>query len=135
MPPSAEYWHIGATAIRFRSVRLRSWSGSNSRGSCDGWAAPVCSTSSTTPSPPGPSAAADWAYVRFHGPDALNVKYWGLYGGDRLEQSARRLDEWLGKGCDVYAYFNNDDSGFAVDDARWLAGRLGHQPAEVAGNH
>jgi hypothetical protein len=27
-----EYWHIGATMIRFRSLRLRNWSGSNSRG-------------------------------------------------------------------------------------------------------
>jgi hypothetical protein len=24
----------------------------------------------------------------------------------------------------VYAYFNNDDSGYAVQDARWLAERL-----------
>jgi uncharacterized protein YecE (DUF72 family) len=40
---------------------------------------------------------------------------------------AERLSGWLAQGCDVYAYFNNDDSGFAVEDARWLAGRLGHR--------
>jgi len=34
----------------------------------------------------------------------------------------------LAGGHDVYAYFNNDDSGYAVDDARCLADRLGHRP-------
>ena len=34
-------------------------------------------------------------------------------------------------GVDVYAYFNNDDSGHAVDDARWLA-RPAPQPLDHA---
>ena len=38
-----------------------------------------------------------------------------------------RLSSWLGEGHDVFAYFNNDDSGYAVEDARWLADRLGHR--------
>jgi uncharacterized protein YecE (DUF72 family) len=66
----------------------------------------------------------DWTYVRFHGPDALNVKYWGLYGPPRLEPAASRLADWLGDGHDVYAYFNNDWHGHAVTDARWLRERL-----------
>jgi uncharacterized protein YecE (DUF72 family) len=66
----------------------------------------------------------DWTYVRFHGPDALRVKYWGRYGPDRLEAAASRLDAWLAEGCDVHAYFNNDYEGHAVADARWLADRL-----------
>jgi uncharacterized protein YecE (DUF72 family) len=66
----------------------------------------------------------DWTYVRFHGPNALEVKYNGLYGPDRLEPTAIRLAEWLEEGCDVYAYFNNDWYGHAVTDARWLADRL-----------
>jgi len=37
---------------------------------------------------------------------------------------AERLEPWLAAGHDVYAYLNNDDSGYAVDDARWLAERL-----------
>jgi uncharacterized protein YecE (DUF72 family) len=60
---------------------------------------------------------ADWTYVRFHGPDALSVKYLGLYGPDRLRPAADRLGEWLDDGCDVYAYFNNDWHGHAVTDA------------------
>ena len=67
----------------------------------------------------------DWAYVRFHGPDALEVKYWGKYGGKALTPVAKRLDAFLDGGCDVYAYFNNDYQGFAVEDARWLQERLG----------
>src|SRR5687768_1362660 len=49
----------------------------------------------------------DWTYVRFHGPDALRVKYHGKYGGRRLGKVASRLEPWLDDGIDVYAYFNN----------------------------
>jgi uncharacterized protein YecE (DUF72 family) len=67
---------------------------------------------------------ADWAYVRFHGPNAPKAKYVGRYGGRRLWRPADRLASWLDEGCDVHAYFNNDVRGFAVNDARWLADRL-----------
>ena len=66
----------------------------------------------------------DWTYVRFHGPDALNAKYWGLYGPTGLEPRAERLSAWLADGHDVYAYFNNDHQGHAVTDATWLRQRL-----------
>jgi uncharacterized protein YecE (DUF72 family) len=66
----------------------------------------------------------DWTYVRFHGPVALERKYWGRYGGRRLWRPADRLAGWLEEGSDVYAYFNNDYEGHAVHDARWLADRL-----------
>jgi uncharacterized protein YecE (DUF72 family) len=68
----------------------------------------------------------DWTYVRFHGPEALERKYWGRYGERRLAPLADRLDAWLEQGCDVYGYFNNDHEGAAVEDARWLARRLDH---------
>ncbi|MBV8162240.1 MAG: DUF72 domain-containing protein, partial [Acidimicrobiia bacterium] len=67
---------------------------------------------------------ADWTYVRFHGPRALERKYWGRYGAKRLAPVAERLGAWLGQGHDVYAYFNNDYRGYAVQDASWLAGEL-----------
>jgi uncharacterized protein YecE (DUF72 family) len=67
---------------------------------------------------------ADWTYVRFHGPNALEQPYNGLYGPDLLEPVAARLSAWLDEGCDVYAYFNNDWYGHAVTDATWLRGRL-----------
>ncbi len=66
----------------------------------------------------------DWTYVRFHGPDALNRKYWGRYGEEGLAAAAERLSGWLDGGLDVYAYFNNDHQGNAVHDAAWLKARL-----------
>jgi uncharacterized protein YecE (DUF72 family) len=75
---------------------------------------------------------ADWTYVRFHGPDALRVKYLGRYGGRRLWRPARQLATWLEDGCGVYAYFNNDWHGHAVDDAVWLRERLASLADDVA---
>ena len=66
----------------------------------------------------------DWSYIRFHGPAARTQPYVGRYGARRLAGPARRLEAWLEEGCDVYAYFNNDWHGAAVDDARWLKRRL-----------
>jgi uncharacterized protein YecE (DUF72 family) len=70
---------------------------------------------------------ADWTYVRFHGPAALERKYWGRYGPERLTPVAERLGSWLREGTDVYAYFNNDYQGHAVADARWLADEFSRQ--------
>ena len=67
----------------------------------------------------------DWAYVRFHGPEALVRKYWGRYGGRRLWRVADKLATILDGGDDVYAYFNNDWEGHAVADATWLRERIG----------
>ena len=66
----------------------------------------------------------DWTYVRFHGPDAEHRKYWGQYTGRRLWRPAKWMAERLDQGDDVYAYFNNDYHGFAVEDAGWLRRRL-----------
>ncbi len=66
----------------------------------------------------------DWTYVRFHGPQAVHHPYRGAYDHRHLGVVATRLGSWLAEGCDVYAYFNNDDSGYAVENARWLADRL-----------
>jgi len=65
-----------------------------------------------------------WTYVRFHGPQAVEHKYVGRYGGRRLSRPARQLREWLRAGVDVFAYFNNDFHGDAVQDAQWLRAHL-----------
>jgi uncharacterized protein YecE (DUF72 family) len=67
---------------------------------------------------------ADWTYVRFHGPRALEQKYRGRYTGRRLRPVADRLGAWLAEGSDVFAYFNNDFEGHAVVDAEWLGAHL-----------
>lgn len=66
----------------------------------------------------------DWAYLRFHGPQALTDAYGGRYTGRRLWRVADRLSGWIDDGVDVYAYFNNDRDGHAVTDARWFRERL-----------
>jgi uncharacterized protein YecE (DUF72 family) len=75
---------------------------------------------------------ADWTYLRFHGPNALEVKYLGEYTGRRLWRVADRLGPWLEEGCDVYGYFNNDWYGHAVTDALWLRQRLAPTAAAVS---
>jgi len=66
----------------------------------------------------------NWAYLRFHGPDARNHAYVGRYGGRRLWRAAKQVANWLDDGDDVYVYFNNDTGGAAVKDARWLIAKL-----------
>jgi uncharacterized protein YecE (DUF72 family) len=66
----------------------------------------------------------DWTYVRFHGPDALRHKYWGLYGPTRLQPWADRLVSLAAQDVSAYCYFNNDYEGHAVTDAAWLRDRV-----------
>ena len=56
---------------------------------------------------------AGWAYLRFHNGRARG----GTYGTQALRTWAVRIRASHG---DVYAYFNNDWGGFAVDNARML---------------
>ena len=63
---------------------------------------------------------ADWTFIRFH------------HGtrGRRGNYSEREIEEWAGRiarwrrRADVYAYFNNDWEGFAVENALALKRRL-----------
>jgi uncharacterized protein YecE (DUF72 family) len=72
---------------------------------------------------------ANWSYVRFHGPHALEHAYVGRYGARRLQRAADALARWLTDGNDVYAYFNNDTNGDAVADAKTLRTQLARRVA------
>jgi uncharacterized protein YecE (DUF72 family) len=63
------------------------------------------------------------AYVRFHGPTAR--AYAGRYDLAQLAGWAEQIHEFQSGGRDVYVYFNNDDQGFAVTNARELRSLLG----------
>lgn len=65
---------------------------------------------------------APFVYIRRHGP---GQPYGGGYPVTRLRADARRIRAWLMEGRDVYVYFNNDQSGHAVRDARRLARLIG----------
>lgn len=62
---------------------------------------------------------ADFTFLRFH-----NGGGDGNYSHRQLGGWARRIEEWRQQ-ADVYAYFNNDWSGFAVENGLWLKERLG----------
>lgn len=64
---------------------------------------------------------ADWTYLRFHG-----ESYGGCYSPQFLTAEARRIEDALSRGVDVYVYFNNDLEGHAVDDAMALRRYVGN---------
>ncbi len=67
------------------------------------------------------TVTADFVYLRLHGPGG---KYQGRYTDAILEQWAGRIRDWASSGLSVYAYFDNDDSGFAPENARELSRRV-----------
>ncbi len=60
---------------------------------------------------------ADFVYLRLHGPGAA---YRGGYDDSTLEGWAARLLTWRKAGLDAFVYFDNDEMGYAVRDARRL---------------
>ena len=58
---------------------------------------------------------ADFAYVRLHGPGA--GKYQGSYSKAQLREWARRIEAWSRKLKAIYVYFDNDQAGFAPQNA------------------
>ncbi len=60
---------------------------------------------------------SDVVYLRFHG---SGVVYGGRYGREELQPWADRILRWLREDRKVYAYFNNDAFGYALEDAREL---------------
>jgi uncharacterized protein YecE (DUF72 family) len=62
-------------------------------------------------------ATADFAYIRFHGPEGL---YSSSYSDEAMAGWARSIAD-LSKNLDsVYIYFNNDVAGFALQNAETI---------------
>ena len=63
---------------------------------------------------------AEWTFIRFHyGARGRN----GNYSHPELEAWKRRIAAWRRR-VEVFAYFNNDWNGYAVENARWTARHL-----------
>lgn len=60
---------------------------------------------------------ADFVYVRLHGPGG---KYEGKYTDADLSEWARRCLSWQQRTKAVYIYFDNDQHGYAVENAKTL---------------
>lgn len=67
---------------------------------------------------------APFVYIRLHGPDHQHL-YGGSYSDADLGWWAERIREWQAQGKEVFAYFNNDGNGYAVNNARTLKLLLG----------
>jgi uncharacterized protein YecE (DUF72 family) len=65
-------------------------------------------------------------YVRMHGPMG------GNYDRAGLAQWAQRIREWCASNHDVYVYFNNDISGYAIRNALVLKELLGGNTGDRA---
>jgi len=67
---------------------------------------------------------ADWTYVRLHGPGDA---YQGNYDMQTLAGWMGAFSSWMHQGKEVYCYFDNDQAGYAVQNALALQ--------EMAGKH
>jgi uncharacterized protein YecE (DUF72 family) len=64
---------------------------------------------------------ADWTFIRFHHGRRGRR---GNYSRTELDEWAERIRRWSRR-REVFAYFNNDWEGFAVENGRYLLRRLG----------
>lgn len=69
---------------------------------------------------------ADFAYVRLHGPEG---KYQGCYSRAALRQWAERIGEWK-KLRAIYFYFDNDQAGYAAQNALQLKRLVAKEKSE-----
>lgn len=60
---------------------------------------------------------ANFIYVRLHGP---GEKYQGSYNDETLLEWANKCKKWQEKGLDVFVYFDNDQKGYAANNAKKL---------------
>jgi uncharacterized protein YecE (DUF72 family) len=68
---------------------------------------------------------ADFTFVRFHsGTRGRN----GNYSHAELDEWAGRLERWS-REVEVFAYFNNDWEGFAIENARYVQQKLAPLPS------
>jgi uncharacterized protein YecE (DUF72 family) len=61
---------------------------------------------------------ADFAYVRLHGPGL--GKYQESYSTDRLRRWSKQVEEWAKNLAAIYIYFDNDQAGYAAQNALTL---------------
>ena len=62
---------------------------------------------------------ADWTYIRLHGPG--KGKYQGSYTDARLREWSERLRQWSKQLKAIYVYFDNDQAGYAAQNALTLS--------------
>jgi uncharacterized protein YecE (DUF72 family) len=72
---------------------------------------------------------ADFVYLRLHGPGG---PYCGSYDAGALAIWAGRILTWRKAGLDIYCYLDNDEQGYATQDARRLMELVGPREGRAA---
>jgi uncharacterized protein YecE (DUF72 family) len=60
---------------------------------------------------------ADFTYIRLHGPQGT---YQGNYTPGMLRNLGKRILQWQYQLADIFVYFNNDQGGYAIKNAKSL---------------
>ena len=60
------------------------------------------------------SVTADFIYIRLHGPDGA---YKGRYEDKALSDWAEAFSSWTDSGKEIFCYFDNDEKGYAAQNA------------------
>jgi len=60
---------------------------------------------------------SQFVYIRLHGPKKA---YRGSYSAQALKQWMKRIEDWNGQKKAVYLFFDNDEKGDAIQDAKRL---------------
>jgi uncharacterized protein YecE (DUF72 family) len=71
------------------------------------------------------AVTADLVYIRLHGPGQA---YQGRYDTQTLAGWAGAISAWRREGRIVYCFFDNDEAGYAAENARFLAEMLEATP-------
>lgn len=58
-----------------------------------------------------------FTYIRLHGPQKA---YLGSYGLRKIKSWKRKIESWIAAETSVYCYFDNDEKGYAIQDAKIL---------------
>lgn len=72
---------------------------------------------------------ADWTYIRLHGPGG---KYQGSYPDETLQRWAADIVQWSARLKAAYVYFDNDQAGYAAENALRLKQFLGMEQTRAA---
>ncbi len=68
---------------------------------------------------------ADFVYIRLHGPEGA---YQGSYDTATLADWAKAISAWSRQGKEVFCYFDNDEAGYAAQNALELQKLLSSPP-------
>lgn len=67
---------------------------------------------------------SDFVYIRLHGPDGA---YKGKYDDQELSGWAGAISQWEQQGKEIFCYFDNDQAGYAAENALRLQEMLGEE--------